>query len=74
MKHTAYLAVGSNKGDSKEIIAWAKVFLLIEPGISFDKEANIIETMPLGGPRQRNYLNTVWKIRTSLTAHSLMSY
>jgi len=74
MKHTAYIAVGSNKGDRALIIEWAKVFLMIEPTIIVSRSSVIIETKPFGGPKQRDYLNAVWEIRTSLSPRALMTY
>jgi 2-amino-4-hydroxy-6-hydroxymethyldihydropteridine diphosphokinase len=74
MEHTAYVAVGSNLGDREEMITLARAFFLIEPAIRFIKSSAVIETVPLGGPPQGDYLNVVWLITTTFTPQALLKY
>lgn len=68
---TAYIGVGSNLGNRKNNIE--KSFqLLLKSGLTIEKKASIIETLPVGGPAQENYLNTVIKINTLHSAQELL--
>lgn len=67
----AYLSLGSNLGNRQTNIQTA-VTLLAEGGIHIVKSSTIIETDPVGGPLQGEFLNAVMKIQTDLTPHALL--
>lgn len=67
----AYLALGSNLGNRSHYIRLA-IQELQGRGVDVLKKASVIETDPVGGPQQGRYLNTVVKIRTSLSAEDLL--
>lgn len=67
----AYLALGSNLGNRSRYIRLA-IQELQGHGVDVLKKASVIETDPVGGPQQGRYLNTVVKIRTSLSAEDLL--
>ena len=69
----AYIGVGSNLGNRKQTIERAKTLLSESRGVRFLRSAPLYETKPLGGPRDQGmYVNTVWEIKTTLSAQSLM--
>lgn len=65
----AYLSLGSNLGDRSDYIQRA-LLLLGEQGIVV-KTSSIIETEPVGGPKQGQYLNAVVKYETMLSLEEL---
>lgn len=62
--HDAYIAVGSNLGDSYELIEAAKKNLSERPEVELIKEATLISTKPYGVIDQPDFVNGMWKIRT----------
>lgn len=62
--HTAYIAVGSNLGDSIDIIEHSKAMLSEIPGVKILKEATLITTKPYGVTEQPDFTNGLLKIRT----------
>lgn len=66
----AYLGLGSNLGDRAVFLAKA-LELMKDHGIQLIKASRIIETLPVGGPTQGNYLNQVVKIETMLSLEEL---
>ncbi|PLX98188.1 MAG: 2-amino-4-hydroxy-6-hydroxymethyldihydropteridine diphosphokinase [Desulfuromonas sp.] len=71
---TAYLGLGSNLGDRLENLRGARKALRKNPAVDISASAALYETAPMGGPeRQPSYLNTVLKIRTTLTPERLLS-
>jgi len=62
----AWIGVGSNLGDRKELIEEAKKRLSQHAQIDFKRSAPIYETDPIGGILQGKFLNTVWEIETDL--------
>lgn len=71
MSTTAFIGVGSNLGDRKQIIEQAQQKLSKTQGIHFIRSAPLYETKPVGGPEQGLFLNTVWELETDLTAQDL---
>jgi len=67
-----YLALGSNLGNRRSLIQQA-VDELQANGIPVKKISSIIETKPVGGPQQENFLNAVLQAETSLDPHQLLS-
>lgn len=68
-----YVGIGSNLGKRKENIKEAIACLKETAGIKVDKVSHIYETNPVGGPRQKRFLNGVIRLRTSLAPLELLS-
>lgn len=71
--HTAYIAFGSNMGDSKKYIEDAIEGLSKTPGIQVEKVSSIITTAPYGEVQQDDFLNGVCRIRTILDPDPLLN-
>lgn len=71
-RHTAFLAVGSNMGDSASIIEEAKNELFLSKDLSLIKESSLIVTKPYGNVEQADFLNGVWKVSTLLSPLELL--
>ena len=69
--HEAYIAVGSNMGDSREHIARALGQLKNSKNIRVEKVSELLETLPYGGVEQENFVNGMFEIRTLLTPEEL---
>lgn len=70
--HQAYIAIGSNMGDSRQIIRTA-IDLLDEHVLGgVTAEATIVETEPWGKTDQENFFNTAIGYRTLLAPRQLM--
>lgn len=69
----AFLGLGSNEDDRLEQISRALQALRATHGIRLIQMATIIETEPVGGPRQGPYLNTVAELQTTLTPRELLA-
>lgn len=67
MDSTCYIGVGSNLGNSFELIVKA-VELLPSKGLKFNRSASIYETEPVGFTADTNFLNTVFEIVTPFSA------
>ncbi|MDP8212177.1 MAG: 2-amino-4-hydroxy-6-hydroxymethyldihydropteridine diphosphokinase [Candidatus Zapsychrus exili] len=68
----AYLSLGSNLGNRQKNIEDA-ISLLNENPINIVSTSSIIETNPIGGPRNQNkYLNAVVEVTTDLSPHNLL--
>ncbi len=71
---TAYIAFGSNVGDSAELIKSALKELGNLEGITVPAVSELIKTKPLGEIDQPEFLNAVAKIETSVGAEKLLKY
>jgi len=60
------IGVGSNLGDRLSHIEKAREILKKSPQIKILAESAIYETVPQGGPPQGFFLNSVWKLETTL--------
>ena len=67
----AYLALGSNLGDREGFIRRA-IQELRAAGIKIIKTSCNIQTKPVGGPSQPDYLNAVVKIKTTIIPEELL--
>ncbi len=67
----AYIGVGSNIGDREKNILTALGFLASQRGIELLRSSSLRETKAVG-PRQRDFVNGVVKLRTLLTASRLL--
>lgn len=70
--HEAYIAVGSNMGDSGGHIAKALGQLEKHKDIQVTKVSGLLETLPYGGVEQENFVNGMFEIRTLLTPEELL--
>lgn len=70
--HTAYIATGSNMGDSMGIIQNAIIELNETPGITVLDESPLVYTVPYGGVKQDDFLNGCVCIKTRLNPHELL--
>lgn len=70
--HEAYIAVGSNMGDSREHIARALGQLKNSKNIRVEKVSELLETLPYGGVEQNNFVNGMFEIRTLLAPEELL--
>jgi len=69
----AYVALGSNVGDSAATLQGALDVLEATEGITVTSASRVFETDPVGGPDQDVYLNAVVAVRTSLHARELLA-
>lgn len=73
--HDVYIAVGSNQGNKELNISSALKLLDVDPNIEVISISTLIETVPVGGPDgQDNFLNGVFKIKTSYEPDELLQY
>lgn len=70
--HEAYIAVGSNMGDSRGHIAKVLGQLEKHKDIQVTKVSGLLETLPYGGVEQENFVNGMFEIRTLLTPEELL--
>jgi 2-amino-4-hydroxy-6-hydroxymethyldihydropteridine diphosphokinase len=66
-----FLGLGSNMGDRRDNLRRA-IDALNASAVTVIKTASIIETVPVGGPPQGLFLNTVVKVETALTPRALL--
>jgi 2-amino-4-hydroxy-6-hydroxymethyldihydropteridine diphosphokinase len=70
---TAYIGVGSNLGERRELIRRAVAALDVLEGVTVVKQSDLYETEPVGGPPQARFLNGVVKIECVMGARELMA-
>jgi deoxyguanosine kinase len=70
---TAYIGLGSNLGDRADSIRGALKMLADAEHVDVARLSDLIETAPLGGSNQPDYLNAVAEIKTALSAEHLYS-
>ncbi len=71
-RHTAYIALGSNMGDSEELIAEAVQKLDADKLCKVRKQSTLIRTKAYGVTDQPDFLNGMLELETLLTAHELL--
>jgi dihydroneopterin aldolase/2-amino-4-hydroxy-6-hydroxymethyldihydropteridine diphosphokinase len=67
------LALGANLGDREATLAAAVAELAGTPGLEVVAVSPVVETDPVGGPAQPDYLNAVVAIRSTLTPQALLA-
>ena len=72
MTARAYVAVGSNLGDRRAMLAKAQARLEANPGVSVRRVSGIYETDPVGFLPQGLFLNAVWELETDLAPDDLL--
>ncbi|CCH73225.1 2-amino-4-hydroxy-6-hydroxymethyldihydropteridin epyrophosphokinase [Nostocoides australiense Ben110] len=73
LEHPFVVALGSNLGDREATLRAAVQQLGFEPEIRIGRVSGLVETDPVGGPEQSDYLNAVATGTTSLTAPDLLA-
>lgn len=71
--HDAYIAFGSNMGDSRHYIADAIEALAKDKLIKIEKISDMITTKPYGGVAQEDFLNGVFHAQTLYTPAELLT-
>ena len=71
-RHTAYIAVGSNLGESEATIAKARELFLKVEGNEILAESSLIVTKPYGVTDQPDFINGMWKVSTLLPPYDLL--
>ena len=72
MENIAYLLLGGNLGNTKEIFSEAKVFLQ-QKNIEILNSSSLYQTSPWGPQEQDDFLNQIIKISTALSAPLLLN-
>ncbi|MFW6146242.1 MAG: 2-amino-4-hydroxy-6-hydroxymethyldihydropteridine diphosphokinase [Planctomycetota bacterium] len=72
MIHTAYIGLGSNVGDRRDILFRALAMLEATEGIEVVRVSRFIPTAPIGPPQAR-YLNAAAELRTTLSPEALLA-
>ena len=70
---TVFLGLGSNLGDRAENIRMALELLDGAPGVEIRKVSALLETAPVGGPKQPDYLNAAAELATTLAPEDLLA-
>ena len=70
--HKVYLGIGSNLGSRKRNIEKSLSLLSDEKEIRIKKQSSFYETKPVGGPKQRNFINAVILIETTQNVTTLL--
>lgn len=71
VKHTAYVALGTNLGNRQKNLELA-LQLLAQNGVRVVKVSTFIETEPYGVTDQPNFLNGICQVETDLTPIELL--
>jgi len=69
----AVLALGANLGDRLQTLREAVADLDAVKGVSVLATSPVVETDPVGGPEQPDYLNAAMLVETTLSPHALLS-
>ena len=69
----AVLALGANLGDRRAALQAAVEALAAADGVRLVAVSPLVETDPVGGPEQPDYLNAVVLVDTSLDPHDLLA-
>lgn len=71
-ERAAVLALGSNLGDRRDILQGAVDAIEGIDRVRVTAASPVYETVPVGGPRQPDYLNAVLLVSTSLPSRELL--
>ncbi len=67
------LALGSNLGDRAGTLRSAVTALRAADGLAVERVSPVVETDPVGGPEQDDYLNAVVVGRTTMTSNEVLA-
>jgi len=70
----AFIGIGSNIGERQKNLKKAITYIDAHQKITVEKVSSFIDTLPVGGPPQGNYLNGVIKIKTTLSPYDLLVF
>lgn len=70
--HTAFVGLGSNLGESAQILSDAIMELHQTPGILVEAVSSLYYTAPVGGVEQPEYCNQAIRLSTSLNPEELL--
>lgn len=70
--HSVFLGLGSNLGDRERNLRRSLEVLSRREGIEVLRVSRILETKPVGGPPQGDFLNAAAEIRTTLGPRGLL--
>jgi len=70
----AFIGLGSNLGDREGNLKKALEYIHQHPEIEINKVSSFIETEPVGGPPQGNYLNATAQLTTTLSPEELLEF
>ncbi len=70
--HKVYLGIGSNLGNRRKNVEKSFDLLKAEKEIRIKKRSSLYETKPVGGPKQRDFINAVVLIETTLAVKPLL--
>lgn len=73
MTRRAVLALGANLGDRRATLQSAVEALATADGVRVVVASPVVETDPVGGPEQPDYLNAVVLVDTTLDPHELLA-
>jgi 2-amino-4-hydroxy-6-hydroxymethyldihydropteridine diphosphokinase len=68
----AVVAMGTNLGDREQTLRGAVALMRSSEGIVLQGVSQVVETDPVGGPEQPDYLNAVIVVATTLSPHDLL--
>lgn len=71
-RHSAFIALGSNMGDSEELITEAVRKLDADQLCKVKKQASLVRTKAYGVTDQPDFVNGMLEIETVMTAHELL--
>ncbi len=69
----AVLALGANLGDRAATLRAAVLELAAADGVDVVAVSDVVETDPVGGPEQPDYLNAVVVVRTTIPPRALLA-
>lgn len=67
-----FIAAGSNLGDRLQHLETAFQYLCSQPSLQEVQRAPVYETLPVGGPQQGDFLNTLWIFETVLDPEAVL--
>lgn len=73
-RHKAYIAYGSNLGDSEKIIDEARSMLCDSDYCNITCESSVYKTTPYGSVNQPDFINGVWEVETYLEPFNLLDF
>jgi len=72
-QHRAWIGLGSNVGDRVGFLRGALHALAADPGVELLCCSSFIETAPVGGPAQADFLNAAAGLATDLAPQALLA-
>ena len=70
--HRAFIAMGANLGERENTIRAALARLDAHAAVEVEAVSDLVETTPVGGPPQPNYVNAAARLKTNLAPLALL--